>query len=189
MRVIVALTLLALAATACAADDGVAQQPGGEEQPVAATEAFTTWEGSGIAFAHPASWTVRPAEEQLVAERLVEVVGPEQVAGFPPIVGLSAGDAPLALDELEQSLTSARQFTDEGSEVVERTDVELPGVDAARIVEVAYPEVVEGVPGRELLVLATVGADAVVLRTAAPEAAFEAQREVFQRIAESLRVG
>lgn len=192
MRRLAVCLLLLIALVGCASEatpESMAQQPSATDPPADQTAGpdMTTFTDGGVSFDHPTTWTVKPPQEQILPDRLVEVVGEEVVDGFPPLAGLSVGPAPLDIDALEQSLTTGA--FDEGSETVSSTDVEVEGAEAARIVETVYPNIQDlGVDGREQMLIVTLAGDAIILRVAAPQAQWDTDRATFEAIISSLRL-
>lgn len=192
-RMIAFLVVLAVLLSACASsgDDGqdaVAQQDGSSEMPATDTDVqpsdFTTFADQGVSFDYPADWTVKDEDDQLIADRLIEAVGEEVQQGAPPLVGLNVGPAPLDMDALETSLTTGA--FDPGSEVVDSRDVEVAGADAARVVEIVYPDVQDlGFDLREQMLLVLSEGNAAVLRVAAPEEQWQDGRTTYEAIIDS----
>lgn len=194
MRRLIALLLsLALAAVACASPgdsdgDAVAQQPDDTElstsSPAADSLEFTTFADNGVSFGYPTDWTVKNEDDLLVPDRLIEAVGEEVQEGAPPLVGLNVGPAPLDMDALEASLTTGA--FDPGSEVVDSTDVDVDGADAARVVEILYPNVQDlGFDWREQMLLVLSEGNAAVLRIAAPDQQWGESRTTYEAIIDS----
>lgn len=181
------LLILVMAACASPADDGggdaVAQQ-GDTEVPPADAADMTIFADQGVSFAYPADWTVKDEQDFLVPDRLIEAVGEEVQEGAPPLVGLTVGPAPLDMDALETSLTTGA--FDPGSEVVDSTDVDVAGADAARVVEIVYPNVQElGFDLREQMLLVLDEGNAAVLRVAAPQEQWQGSRATYEAIIDS----
>ena len=179
---------LVLALTAC--NDQTADV---SQQPTSGIEdggALSTFEDAGLAFEYPASWEARAAEDQLVADRLVEIIGERVQEGAPETVAVNVAPAPLDIDSLESSLTTGA--FDPGSGVgvcVERTALDIAGADASRVVEIHYPATdSRDFDLREQMLIVLVGANGVVFRVVAPDELWENRRDGYEAIVESFRL-
>lgn len=199
-RTLGTVLVLVLAAGACG-EDGTDSAPPAvlEEQPSPSaaqtsrspsaenSPGVSTFSESGVKFDYPSEWTARPESEQILPDRLAEIIGEEVVDTAPPTAAINVGPAPLNIDALQSSLTT--DAFDPGSEVVERTDVDIEYADAGRVVEILYPatESRDFDLGEQMLIVLSRG-NAAILRVAAPDSQWATERDTYEAIIASFEL-
>lgn len=165
-------------------------RPGSPDVP----DRFEVFTGPGFSIAYPPDWMPRPADEQVLPQRDVELElvgdhGPTPVVSA--IVETEQAFAALGIDEFTAAFIAQQRLALPDHEVIDRERIDLAGARDAIRLTVDYSEPFEDgpEPHREYVVLAIIGdAETFILRAAAPVEQWDALQPQFDQIIESVRI-